>query len=329
MTDLVLHIGLNKAGAGPLQEFFSLNTDALRAEGICYPHSGRDLESHEPLSKWLKTEEGRQSNLQTPLVKQLFDEIAGARTAVLSSEDFHTQGIAAVQKLAELFSGHPVQIVLYVREHLGYLVDWYQQNLQSTHLSCSFDKFCHYTRKPQHLIADRWVKVFGRSSVTVRLYAEDLLSDAGVVQDFANVIGLGDDLGRFALPATLPTPISGNLLYLKRLLNNFYTRRTVPDWDDDLETLAALRPTFLGPMQVDADDVATVMSMYRTDRQQLLNQYGIDIKPHVGIFEGNLSPDFATLKADWALVAEAASARGMALADACQLLSLGDLSRLQ
>lgn len=329
MAVIYLHIGLNKTGTSSLQDFLRMNAQALGDEGVCYPQAGRDAAAHHPLSKWLKSPKGIELGAAAPMVAGLLDEIRGADKVVISSEDFHTHGPKSIEHLARLLAGHEVHVVLYVREHVAYLASWYQQNVQATHLSCAFDSFCYLTRKPLAKIADQWARAFGRDRVVVGLYDRAQLVQGDVVQDFAARIGLGGDLRRFKRKPYESNPsVAGNLLFIKRLVNNFHSKPVAAGFVDEVTALSRLKPEFQGAMQVDAEVVAYVAGMYKGDRQELLQRYGVKIEAPSGALPGRPTPDFATLQQDWTLVMDAARERGFALGGSAELMQLTDCRRL-
>lgn len=323
MARIYLHIGLNKTGTSSLQDFLHMNAAALREEGVHYPSAGRDGAAHHALSKWLKSPRGMELGAQAPVVSQLLDEIGGADKVVLSSEDFHTHGPRSVEHLARLFAGHEVRVVLYLREHVRYLCSWYQQNVQATHLSCAFDTFCYFTRKPLAKLVDQWVRPFGRDRVTVRLYDRGLLKGGDIVQDFAEIVGLGGELARFRRKPYESNPtVSGNLLFAKRLLNNFLSKPQAAGLVDEVTSLSRLKPEFRGPMWVDAGTVAYVSGMYQADREQLRDACGLHVNPPEGELAGQRTPELATLQADWDLIMGMAAAQGHSIARFGRLLRL-------
>lgn len=331
MAVIHLHIGLNKTGTSSLQDFFRMNAQALWDEaGLCYPQAGRDGgPAHHALSKWLKSPKGIEAGAEAPMVAALLGELRGAQSAVISSEDFHTHGPRSTAQLARLLAGHEVKVYLYLREHVAYLSSWYQQNVQATHLSCAFDTFCYFTRKPLAKIAEQWAQAFGRERVQVALYERPALVGGDIVQDFAARIGLGGDLGRFKRKPYDSNPsVAGNLLFIKRLLNNFHDKAAAAGFVDEVTALSRLKPLFQGRMAVDEETVRYVAGMYKADRQELQERFGLKITPREGPQPGQPTPDFATLQADWAWVMATARERGFALASCESLLALGDLSRL-
>lgn len=327
MAIVHLHIGLNKTGTSSLQDFFRMNAQALRDEvGLCYPNAGRDGgPAHHALSHWLKSPKGVAAGPDAPMAAALLAELRGAERAVLSSEDFHTHGQRSIEHIAALLQGHDVRVVLYLREHVAYLASWYQQNVQATHLSCAFDTFCYFTRKPLAKVADQWAKVFGRDQVQVALYERAALAGGDIVQDFAQRIGLGGDVARFARKPYESNPsVAGNLLFIKRLVNNFLDKPAAAALVDEVTALSRLKPAFRGRMAVDEATVRYVAGMYKADREDLRQRYGLALTPPEGAFEGSPTPDFAALQADWALVMDTARERGFRLADCDGLLRVGD-----
>jgi hypothetical protein len=331
MADIHLHIGLNKTGTSSLQDFFRMNAQALWDEaGLCYPQAGRDGgPAHHALSKWLKSPKGIEAGAEAPMVAALLGELREAQSAVISSEDFHTHGPRSIEQLARLLAGHRVRVYLYVREHVAYLSSWYQQNVQATHLSCAFDTFCYFTRKPLAKIADQWAKAFGPGNVELALYERPLLAGGDIVQDFAARIGLAGDLGRFKRKPYDSNPsVAGNLLFIKRLLNNFHSKPVAASFVDEVTALSRLKPQFQGRMAVDEETVRYVAGMYKADRLELQQRYGLRIAAPEGPQTGQPTPDFSTLRADWDWVMATARERGFALAGCAELLAMGDFSGL-
>ncbi|MCO5977541.1 sulfotransferase [Ideonella oryzae] len=329
MSDVVVHIGLNKTGTSSLQDFLALNTDALRAEGICYPRAGREGAAHHGLSAWLGSPEADADPTASPVAQALLAEMQGLPRVWLSSEDFHAQGLRGARNLARLLQGHSVRIVLYLREHLAYLASWYQQNVQASALSCSFASFCHFTHKPLSEVADTWGQVFGHGQLTLRLYDRRSLVGGDMLLDFAAQVGLGGDLGRFVRKPYENNPsISGNLLFIKRLLNTLLPATDAAAMVGELMELSKLRPGFRGAMRVGPELAAHVARTYAADRRQLRQRWGLDWPVPPTELAGSPVPDVATLHGDWQRVQAAARKKGFALASAMDWLRLGDLRAL-
>jgi hypothetical protein len=329
MAEIILHIGLNKTGTSSIQDFMFLNRAALKAEGVCYPETGLEGAAHHGLSFWLGTPEADRNLEQSVMALAMRKEIADAQLVVISSEDLHTHGARGARILARLFAGHRVRVVFYVREHLGYLASWYQQNVQASHLSCGFDTFCHLTRKPLHLIADAWAESFGLDCTIARLYDRDTLVGGDALQDFAEVIGLTGDLKRFVRKPYENNPsVTGNLLFIKRVLNNFIDKPTASSFVNETTDLAKLKPEFRGAMHVDAELVSYVVGMYQGDRKQLRDRYGIRVPDRSGALKGSLCPDLQMLRADWDFLLSECSKQNYEFAKPMRMLSLNSIDYL-
>lgn len=329
MSDVVVHIGLNKTGTSSIQDFLALNTDALRAEGICYPRAGRTGAAHHALSAWVGSAEADADPRASPVAQALLAEIQDMPRVWLSSEDFHARGPRGARNLARLLQGHPVRIVLYLREHLAYLASWYQQNVQASGLSCSFETFCHLTHKPLSDVAETWGQVFGHGQLTLRLYDRRSLVGGDVLKDFAAQVGLDGDLGRFVRKPYENNPsISGNLLFIKRLLNTLLPPAEAASMVDALMVLSKLSPTFQGSMRVEPELAAQVAGAYAGDRRRLSHRWGLEWPTPPTELAGAPVPDLATLHADWQRVQKAARQRGFALGSAMDWLQLGNLRAL-
>jgi hypothetical protein len=327
MADILLHIGLNKTGTSSIQDFMNMNAAALLEQGICYPRAGREKTAHHALSKWIKANKNDADALNAPVVESLLNEIEGARLSVLSSEDFHTLSPKGVEMLAAIFKGHRIRVVIYVREHVNYLASWYQQNVQGTHTSLAFDTFCYYNRKPLHMIVDQWAEVFGRKNVSARVYDRAQLVGGDIVQDFLEVVGHSVATAKLQRKPFESNPsVSGNLLFAKRVINNFCTKTQAASYVEEVAALSKLKPRFSGHMRVEADQVDAIGKAYKIDRRVLQRRYGATITEVSGVRDGHATPDFDTLAEDWALVMATAAERGMAIARASRILSLGNFS---
>lgn len=294
----------------------------LEREGLLYPKAGRVGAAHHGLTQRLK---GQAADGAPDLLQGLSEEIRHAHKVVITSESLHGIGPKPLALLAETLKGHDVRVVFYLREHVAYLASWYQQNVQATHASLGFETFCHYTHKPLHKVVQAWAQQFGASQITLRLYDRAVLAGGDIVQDFAQVLGLQTPLAECQRKGWESNPsISGNLLFIKRLLNNFYSREQAAKVVDELTGLSKLKPSFRGRMHVPEHVVANLVKGYAHDRQVLANQWDVHIAPLRGALEGHLTPDLSCLRDDWALVMDAAAAKGLYLARAAQALRLGD-----
>ncbi len=136
---LVLHIGTHKTGTTALQSMLILNQQVLARQGIVVPNTGRfhqtedyDTPGHHELA-WAIA-----GPPPYALVARVIDELeaAGARTAVISSEEFHAihhraENMAALRS-AFAARGYRTVVVLYLRAQARYAESVFQQYIRDS-----------------------------------------------------------------------------------------------------------------------------------------------------------------------------------------------------
>lgn len=306
----------------------SMNSGPLGALGIVYPEHGRMGTAHHNVAKWLKKMPGDADPRQDELGAALCAELANTPRAILSSEEFHTLTGRGVKLLAKLLSGHDVKVYLYVRDHLRYMASWYQQSIQSTHLSLSFDKFCDFAHAPFMAVADRWASSFGQDNVVLRLYDRAALRSKDVVNDLLfEALGIDDLTGFERKPRDSNPSLSGNLLFFKRVINNFLPKAEAGgQLANECTALANLDPSFSGSILVDDTVAKFVNNIYAGDRAKLDKKYGI-------VFPSTKSsgvpvPDLSRLASDWKLITHHARLKDFKIARYFDLIESFDPSML-
>lgn len=283
-----------------------MNPGPLAALDIVYPENGRMGTAHHNVAKWLKKLPPDADPRRDELGQALLAELAGTPRAIFSSEELHTLTSRGVKLLAQLLDGHDVKVYLYVREHLRYMASWYQQSIQSTHLSLSFDKFCDFAHAPFMAVADRWAECFGQSNVVLRLYDRGALRNKDVVSDLLyEALGVFDLEGFERKPRDSNPSLAGNLLFFKRIINNFLPKAEAGgQLANECTALANLDPTFSGAIQVDDTVAKYVNNLYASDRVKLEKKYRIVFPP--AKLGGVPVPDLSRLADDWKLVTQRA-----------------------
>lgn len=305
-----------------------MNPGPLGALGIVYPEHGRMGTAHHNVAKWLKKMPRDADPRQDELGQAICAELENTPRAIFSSEEFHTLSGRGVKLLARLLQGHDVKVYLYVRDHLRYMASWYQQSIQSTHLSLSFDKFCDFANAPFMAVADRWASSFGQDNVVLRLYDRAALRDKDVVNDLLyEALGI-DDLTHFERKPRDSNPsLSGNLLFFKRIVNNFLPKAEAGgQLANECTALANLDPTFSGSLLVDEPVAKFVSNRYAGDRVKLEKKYGIVFPPTKP--SGVPVPDLSRLADDWKLVTEHARLKDFKIAQYFDLIESFDPSVL-
>lgn len=207
---VVLHIGGSKCGSSAIQAYLRQNAKALAERGVAVPGQGMDFHSHVSGEQiWFfenAAVQGDEHHLRTQMQSAIKQAQAdGMNTLIISAENICNHGsLAAVLKRA--LGGAEVQIVFYVRRQDDFLISGWQQ----WHLK-QFDSLASY-------LADRvgrvgnwyqmilpWAETFGDTSVSVRSFFREYLTDGDVVADFFNQTSISQEglvpLSRVANPS--------------------------------------------------------------------------------------------------------------------------------
>nr|MBX2824950.1 hypothetical protein [Gammaproteobacteria bacterium] len=138
MNRVILHIGRHKTGTTAIQKFLRENPELLESANYCYPDFGiRGFGHHElgaPLTRAsLRTSEQETESVVENLRSGLMQSIPeGDAVTVLSSESFQ---LCDPHVVKSLFAGWDVQIVVYLREQVSYLLSSYAQKVHATDYS--------------------------------------------------------------------------------------------------------------------------------------------------------------------------------------------------
>ena len=307
----VLHIGLNKTGTSTLQVYLDKHREELLDQGIWYPALGRFPYAQHDLAQGIKEKDFSRYGIDPAALNETAVP-KGVETVLICSENFHT--VRDVSDVAALFPPEKTQVIVYLREHVAYLASWYQQVAQTRgDLTCSFFDFARLQGYPLMELVDRWRAIYGEK-LHVRTYERDKLVDRDIVADFFSV-AFGSKPPKARQFEDKNPSISGNLLFLKLLLNHILTWDESQKIIEELSALAGLDRRFTGSIQVAENDAKRLIHRYRQDRQQLKEQFGITFKvPREGQ-SGNPVPDLAALRDDVALFLKVAKNRGFAFHD--------------
>lgn len=111
---VVLHIGPHKTGTTTIQRFLFANARALRKRGIVYPKPWDGRYKHDAVAYGLRTPSLYDDTVRR--VRGLLDEAARdrARLCILSTEMFVEEGVP-IERLGEIFGGHDLHVVAYIR----------------------------------------------------------------------------------------------------------------------------------------------------------------------------------------------------------------------
>ena len=224
MKKLILHIGRHKTGTSSLQRFLNINRDGLKSFGIYYPISGTAPIAHHYIARYFNrranerfSEDEREKHTQA--FRNLMHEVANrSETVLLSSEGFQN---CNPKSLARGIEADFVQIFVYIREQVEYLISAYQQKVHATNYTGSLEEFSEGFLVNYDVFLRRWEEVFGKSNMKVRIYSRTTLKNSDIVSDFCQNIGIPDGSLLLRPEGDQNPSIGGALLELKRRINSF------------------------------------------------------------------------------------------------------------
>ena len=224
MNKLILHIGRHKTGTSSLQRFLHINRDRLESLGVYYPVSGAAPIAHHYIARYFNrranerfSESEREKHSQA--FQNLMHEVENrSGTVLLSSEGFQN---CNPKSLARGIASDEIQIFVYIREQVDYLISAYQQKVHATNYTASLEEFSEGFFVNYDVFLRRWEEVYGKSNIKVRIYSRSYLKDGDIVSDFCQNIGIPDGVLLLRPEGDQNPSIGGSLLELKRRINSF------------------------------------------------------------------------------------------------------------
>lgn len=234
---LIVHIGANKTGSSAIQRFLSMNSLALREEGIIVPNNEFRVTARIPGYHVF----GFQELLQNPLEgrKQLGEAIDAAQaaypeaTAILLSAENLTANPAAPSLFEDLVERYDTRVIIYIRRQDEYILShWQQWNSKVQADFWAWVISVVGTLGNWRAYLENWETVIPRDGITVRVFEKPKLEGGEVVADFHNVLGISRPLDAFAFPEDTVNPsfsdaimdlVKGNeLVFQNAHDNDFY-----------------------------------------------------------------------------------------------------------
>ena len=306
MTDrpkFFLHIGFNKTGTSSIQTMLHANRDALSDAGWEYLDWNLDYFAHHKLAysiskKILGLSDGWQEDF--------FKAVANPKKSYIFSSELFCRLVSPVDA-AEFFPPEQTVVIAYVRDHLSYLASWYAQAVQERNLISSFVDYAQIFSQPYTQFLSQWDAVYGRNRVIVRNCDREMLHGEDVRTDFLSFLN-GVDPGHFRLAeGDSNLSISGNLLFFKRILNNYMTDAESRKFPivDEFGAFAEVSNTFRGRFSIPECDVALIRSLFKQDVESLINR-GVQFRVLEKEIVGNDCPNFETLNEELRLIKQIA-----------------------
>ncbi|MFK7993435.1 MAG: hypothetical protein AB8B87_04810 [Granulosicoccus sp.] len=187
MRKVILHIGRHKTGTTAIQRFLFQNKSLLEENGFYYPNLGirgfghHDIGSLLTRSAIAAADKGPDEivrSLRLSLENELSEQDS---TIVISSESFQNCDPAVVMSL---FDGCDVEVIVYLREQVAYLLSAYAQKVQATEYSESLETFYSETSHSTYAeFLDKWSDACD-GNIQVKNYDREELLSGNVVVDF-------------------------------------------------------------------------------------------------------------------------------------------------
>lgn len=305
--EYVLHIGPPKTGTSSLQIAFRDNREVLRRHGVIYPGSFWEYpkeRAHHKLARTINGEDAERFGLPENWRESFLDEISDADICVLSSEFF--SNIQYPEAVASFFPPSRTRIVIYVREPVAHTVSRYQKNIKDRNCCMSLQEFSEFYRFSYLHLADRWSGSFGRENVLLRLYDREVMLGGDIVADFANLVRPGLEMVFAGQEFARNPSVAGNLLFVKRLLNNFISLEESISLRNEVGKLRRLDNSFTGNIPIDQKSAEQIRKTSNRDLEMLKERFDFPIKPRLKPITGPLFPDYDKLAHDyWRIMNEA------------------------
>jgi hypothetical protein len=194
---IYLHVGLPKVASTTIQRFLSRNAAVLARHGYLYPAltEGRELGVSDAAQNALAIElrRGRPGRVWQRL-HEILDRRSPGEHVVLSGESFLGCGPGT---LREALGGHPVTVLVYVRDFLRLIPSQYAHLTKQGLSTVDFDAYLAraLSRPVCDLpgLARQWAGVFGAGRVRMRMLDPRALAGGDVQTDILDAMDLALD----------------------------------------------------------------------------------------------------------------------------------------
>ena len=243
MKKIILHIGTNKTGTSSLQSFLAKNPTFLDRNGFIYPKFGQIYYGHHEIAYGLSNKTVYGFKLDPNAGQNFLNQINNLykdrpnHTVILSSEAFYSRNEPS--NIAKYLDGFNVKIICYFREYISYISSWYQQHISDSnfygHINSFFDQVKEQTEYEG--FASQWVNAFGANNFIAKSFDRTSLYKKDIIHDFFKILGI-DKLSFDQKLYSNNYSLSGNLLYIKKLLNQYLTLEQADEIRDQIACLA-------------------------------------------------------------------------------------------
>jgi hypothetical protein len=234
---LIVHIGANKTGSSAVQRYLSMNSLALRAEGIIVPDEdlriADKIQGHHVFRFKQLMDSPSEGRKQLEEAIEAVDLAHPKATAILLSAENLTANPVAPSLFEGLTRRFDIEVVIYIRRQDEYILSSWQQWYSKVWVD-----FWAWAISVVGVMGDwrayleNWETVVPRDKITVRIFERSKLEGGDVIADFHSMLGISRPLSALAYPESAVNPsfsdaivdlVKGNELIFRNVHDNeFY-----------------------------------------------------------------------------------------------------------
>lgn len=202
---LIVHIGANKTGSSAIQRFLSMNSLALREEGIVVPDGkfqvADKVQGHHVwgFAELLKSPPEGRKQLEDAI--DAVDAACPEASAILLSAENLTADPAAPSLFENLAKRYDTRVIIYIRRQDEYILSSWQQ-----WYSKISDDFWAWVISVAgnmgnwRVYLENWETVIPRDRIAARVFERPKLEGGDVIADFYNMLGISRPLSALDQP---------------------------------------------------------------------------------------------------------------------------------
>ncbi len=182
-AEVYLHVGLHKTGTSTLQSQFDASRRQLQRHDVLYPRSLSGATAHHEIAwAFLKPWWANADYDPAAVLGHYRKTVNRARQArvVLSSEDINLLATtpAHIEAVRDAFAGHPITVVVYVRDVFSHMVSLYTHALAANREKRAFGPFVNQKKQASNYLPQLrgLAACFGRENLLIQPYEGDTVA---------------------------------------------------------------------------------------------------------------------------------------------------------
>ena len=196
--EVIIHIGSGKTGTTSIQHMLGQSEQHLLDAGIMYhPTHPKQPNHHNLVSTPFDTSMWERDRPVHTQLKQKF-ESSPASKMIISTERIFGAPKYYLEELKKLYWNMDIKIIVYIRNQVDMIPSQFlqrQKDIETEYLFSienAFKKYKDIWGMHPNKLMTRWMPVFKKENMIVRIYDRELLDDGDVCRDFAKALGITD-----------------------------------------------------------------------------------------------------------------------------------------